>query len=122
MGSSRLFLNPPALRAFHHTLQARLDEALSAVAMVESGPRLLGPDPMLGGFDDAVRTSLRHFQLRQEYVTRLRRLVAALQVARSLTESMIEKFAATEEVNVAEMRHLLHRVEEELEHGAADGR
>lgn len=121
MGSSRLLLDPLALRAFHDTLQARLDEALSAVAMVESGARLLGPDPMLGGFDDAVRTGLRHYQLRQEYVTRLRRLVAALQVARSLTESMIEKFAAAEEVNVAEMRRLLHRVEEELEHGAADG-
>jgi hypothetical protein len=55
-------------------------------------------------------------------VIRLRRLVAALQTARTVTESMIDKFAATEEVNVALMRRLLHRVEEDLEHGAADGR
>jgi hypothetical protein len=121
MGSSRLFLDPLALRAFHETLQARLDEALSALAMVESGPRLLGPDPMLGGFDDAIRTSYRHNQLRQDYVVRLRRLVGALQVAQSVTQSMIEKFAAAEEVNVASMKRLLHRVEEELGHGAADG-
>ena len=122
MGSSRLFLDPLALRAFHGTLQARLDEALSALALAESGPRLLGPDPLLGTFDDALRTNFRHHQLRQDYVTRLRRLVAALQTARTVTESMIEKFAATEEVNVALMRRLLHRVEEELEHGEADGR
>src|SRR5688500_10713608 len=51
MGSSRLFLDPLALRAFHDTLQARLDESLSALAMAESGPRLLGPDPLLGTFD-----------------------------------------------------------------------
>ena len=122
MASSRLFLDPLALRAFQTALQSRLDEALSALAMAEHGPRLLGPDPMLGGFDDAVRTSLRHNELRQDYVTHLRRLVGALQTAQSVTDSMIEKFAATEEVNVALMRRLLHRVEEELEHGEADGR
>jgi len=122
MASSRLFLDPLALRAFHHTLQARIDEALAALAMADSGPRLLGPDPALGEFDDATRTSLRHHQLRQDYLTRLRRLVAALQAARSVTESMIQKFAAAEAINVAQMRRLLHRVEEELEQGVADGR
>jgi hypothetical protein len=121
MGSSRLFLDPLALRVFHRTLQGRLDEAQSALTMAENGPHLLGADPMLGEFDDAVRTSLRHNQLRQEYATRMRRLVAALQAARDVTESMIEKFAAAEQINVAQMRQLLHRVEEELKHGVADG-
>lgn len=122
MGSSRLFLDALALRAFHDTLQARLDEAQAALAMAESGPRLVGPDPLLGTFDDALRTNFRHHQLRQDYVIRLRRLIAALQTARTVTASMIAKFTATEEVNVALMRRLLHRVEEDLEHGAADGR
>jgi hypothetical protein len=122
MGSSRLLLDPLALRAFQTALRSRLDEALSALSMAESGTRLLGPDPMLGEFDDAVRTSVRHHQLRQDYVADLRRLVGALQTAQSVTDSMIERFAATEEVNVALMRRLLHRVEEELEHGEADGR
>ncbi|HZM84590.1 MAG TPA: hypothetical protein VFC19_53395 [Candidatus Limnocylindrales bacterium] len=124
MGSSRLFVDPLALRVFNHTLQARLDEALAALNMIQSGPRLLGPDPALGEFDDALRTSLRHNQLRQDYLDRLRRLVSALETARSVTESMIEKFAKAEEVNVAQMRRLLHRVEEALEHGqrgVADG-
>jgi hypothetical protein len=117
MGSSRLFLDPLALRAFHQTLQARLDEAQAALTRVESGPRLLGADPMLGEFADAINTSLRHNQLRQDYAARLGRLVSALEAARSVTESMIEKFAAAEQINVAQMRRLLHRVEEELEHG-----
>lgn len=125
MGSSWLFLDPPALRAFHQTLQARLDEAQAALTMVESGPRLLGADPMLGEFDDALRTNFRHNQLRQDYAARMRRLVSALQAAQSVTQSMIEKFAKAEEVNVAQMRQLLHRIEEELghgvEHGVADG-
>jgi len=121
MGSARLFVNPRVLRSFHQTLQTRVDEAQAALTMVESGPPLLGPDPALGAFDDAIRTSYRHNQLRQDYVARMRRLVAALQAAQSVTETMIEKFAAAEEINVAEMRRLLHRIEEELEHGAADG-
>lgn len=121
MGSARLFVNPLTLRAFHQTLQARIDEAQAALTMVESGPRLLGPDPALGTFDDAIRTSYRHNQLRQDYVGRMRRLIAALQAAQSATQTMIEKFTAAEEVNVAHMRRMLHRIEEELEHGAADG-
>jgi hypothetical protein len=121
MGSSRLFVDPLALRVFHRTLQARLDEAQAAIALVESGPRLLGNDPALGGFDDAVRISLRHQQLREDYVTRLRRLAGALEAARSVTESMIQLFHSAEEVNVSQMKRLLHRVEEELEHGVSDG-
>jgi len=121
MGSARLFVNPLALRTFHQTLQARVDEAQAALTMVESGPALLGPDPMLGTFDDAIHTSYRHNQRRQDYVARMRRLVAALQAAQSVTKTMIEQFATAEEINVSQMRRLLHRIEEELEHGAADG-
>jgi hypothetical protein len=118
---SKLFISPLVLRAFHETLQARIDEARAALALVEAGPRLLGPDPALGQFDDAVRTNLRHNQLRTDYVARMRRLVAALEAARSATQTMIEKYAEAEEINVTQMRQMLHRIEEELEHGAADG-
>lgn len=126
MGSSQLFVDLMALRVFQRALQSRLDEALAALARLDpphgAVRAFANLEPLLGEFDDALRTNLRHRQLREDYVVRLRGLVDTLRAARSSTDTMIEKFASAEELNVAQMRQLLHRVDEELEHGPADGR
>lgn len=123
--SSRLYVDPLTLREFHATLQTRLDAAQAALSRLDP-PRgrtaaLLMPDPALGSFYDAVRTTLHHEQLRKDYLVRLRRLVTALHAAVQATEKMIERFDFAEQINTAQMRQILHRLGEELEHGSAHG-
>jgi hypothetical protein len=110
-----------SLADFHRTLQARLDEAYAMLARID--PAVVGTTgaPALGGFEDALRTGERHQQLREEYLARVRRLIAALTAAHAATAAIIDRYRSVEELNTANLSDLLRLVGEGLEHGRVHG-
>ena len=102
MAADEIAIDPLSLDKFHSTLQARLDEASTALQALTSGSGD-GP-PALGGFRDAVETTRRQRGLHEEYVERLRRLVVALTVVQSATAAIADAFRTAEAHSTAEFR------------------
>jgi hypothetical protein len=106
-----------SLADFHRTLQARLDEAYAVLARLD--PVVVGATgatPALGGFEDAQRAGERHQRLREEYLARLRRLIAALTAAHAATATIIAKYQSVEALNTANLSEILSLIGDGLEH------
>ncbi len=115
-------VDPLSLADFHRTLQARLDEAYEVLARLDPSAGADAAGPALGGFQDGQEASHRHQDLREEYVARLRRLIAALTAAHAATASIIDKYTTVEALNTANLTGILSLVGEGLEHGHVYGR
>jgi hypothetical protein len=99
MGANETIIDTLSLRDFYQTLDSRLAEASAALAGLTTGPR--GEPPALGQFFDAQQTALRHQALRDEYLTRLRRLVDAVIAAQTATTAIIDSVHDIEALNTA---------------------
>src|SRR5688572_9667379 len=110
-----------SLADFHRTLQARLDEAYAVLARIDPTVGASAAAPALGGFEDAKRTAERHQRLRDEYLARLRYLIASLTAAHAATSAIIAQYHSVEELNKANISEILRLVGEGLEHGRVHG-
>jgi hypothetical protein len=110
-----------SLADFHRTLQARLDEAYEVLARIDPAAGANPAAPALGGFEDAKLTGERHQHLRDEYLARLRRLIASLTAAHAATAKIIAEYKSVEELNRANISEILRLVGEGLDHGRVHG-
>jgi hypothetical protein len=110
-----------SLADFHRTLQARLHEAYEVLARIDPTMGANPVAPALGGFEDAKLTSDRHQHLRDEYLTRLRRLIASLTAAHAATAVIIAEYKSVEELNKANISEILRLVGEGLDNGRVHG-
>jgi hypothetical protein len=111
-----------SLADFHKTLQARLDEAYAMLARLD--PVMAGASaakPALGAFEDAQDTGERHQRLREEYLARVRHLIAALTAAHAATASIIARYESVEALNTASLTDILRLLGEGPEHGHVHG-
>jgi hypothetical protein len=107
-----------SLEDFRATLDARLREAEALLRTVSGSA---GAQPPLGGFVDATQTSGDHRSRHTEQVDRVRRLVAAIQAARTATDTIITNYRTTEarnEANSADIAAVLGNVGTALSGGA----
>ncbi|MFY1691715.1 hypothetical protein [Plantactinospora sp. WMMB782] len=121
MAADEFAVNLLSLRDFQQRLQPRIEAAYAALTALTTAP---GSDrPALGGFHDAQKTADRHQDLHDEYVARLRRLVAALTVAQAATARIIESYRTVDELSGTNARQIagaLGAVSEALHGGRRD--
>jgi hypothetical protein len=98
MGANDTTIDTLSIGDFYQTLDARLAEASTALAGLSTEPR---GEPALGQFFDAQQTAVRHEALRDEYLTRLRRLVDAVIAAQTATGAIIDSYHDIEALNTA---------------------
>jgi hypothetical protein len=110
-----------SLADFHRTLQARLEEAYEVLARMDPTMGANRAAPALGGFEDAKRASDRHQQLRDEYLDRLRLLIASLTAALAATAVIIAEYNSVEELNKANISEILRLFGEGPDHGRVHG-
>ena len=90
MTTEKIGVSTLSLDQFHRTLQARLDEASTAIDALSGPPG--SQVPPLGTFADATATAERYRRLHEQYTARLRRLVVALTAAQVISADAVARF------------------------------
>ncbi len=90
MATEKIGVSTVSLDRFHRTLQARLDEASTAIGALSGPPG--SQLPPLGTFVDATSTAGRYKRLHEQYTARLQRLVVALTAAQVISADAVERF------------------------------